>query len=308
MGDVVCFTYDALHRKLSATYPSGAYASVTPSKYFVYDSATVNSVAMTNAKTRLAEAYTCTACPGTKITDLGLSYTARGEVSDVYESTPHSGGYYHATQTYWAHGAASQLSNLVGLPTITYGETIGSTVGLDGEGRITQVTASSGQNPVTGVTYNGASLPTQVNLGSGDSDSFAYDSNTVRMTQFKFNVGTQSQYLSGGLTWNANGSVGQLAITDQFNNANTQTCNYSHDDLARIASANCGSAASQTFSFDPFGNINKSGSPYTFNAFYSSSSNRITCIGGSGQSCTGGFIPTYDSNGNVTNDSNHTYS
>jgi RHS repeat-associated protein len=206
-----------------------------------------------------------------------------------------------------AHGAPSQLSNLPGLPTISYGGTIGSTVGLDGEGRITQVTAGSGQNPVTGVSYNSASAPTQVNFGSGDNDIFAYDSNTLRMTQFKFNVGTQSQYLNGGLTWNANGTLSQLAITDLFNSANTQTCNYSHDDLARIASANCGSAANQTFSFDPFGNINKSGSPYTFNAFYSSSTNQITCIGGSGQSCTGGFIPTYDNSGNVTNDSNHTY-
>jgi RHS repeat-associated protein len=308
IGNIVCFTYDALHRKLSASYPSGSYASVTPSRYFVYDSATVNSVAMANAKTRLAEAYTCTTCPATKITDLGLSYTARGETSDVYESTPHSGGYYHATQTYWPHGAAFQLSNLPGLPTISYGATIGSTVGLDGEGRITQVTAASGQNPVTGVNYSSASLPTQVNLGSGDSDTFAYDSNTLRMTQFKFNVGTQSQYLNGALTWNANGTLGQLAITDQFSSSDTQTCSYTHDDLTRLVGANCGGAASQTFSFDPFGNINKQGSPYTFNAFYSSATNQITCIGGSGQNCTGGVIPTYDLNGNVTSDSNHTYS
>ena len=62
----------------------------------------------------------------------------------------------------------------------------------------------------------------------------------------------------GSLTWNPNGSLGQLQITDPFNSANQQTCTYSHDDLARIASANCGSAASQTFTFDPFGNIDKS--------------------------------------------------
>src|SRR5260370_10668820 len=33
----------------------------------------------------------------------------------------------------------------------------------------------------------------------------------------------------------------------------------------------------------------------------------MTCCGGSGTNCTGGFIPTYDNNGNVTNDSFHTY-
>jgi len=32
------------------------------------------------------------------------------------------------------------------------------------------------------------------------------------------------------------------AITDPFNSANAQTCNDSHDDLARIASANCGAS------------------------------------------------------------------
>jgi len=302
VGNVTCFTYDALHRELSATYPSGAYAGVTPSKYFVYDSATVNGAAMINVKDHLAEAYTCTTCPGTKLTDVGYSYTVRGEVSDVYECTQHSAGYYHLTQGYWAHGAPNALSGLPGLPTIAYGGTIGSTVGLDGEGRITQVTAGSGQNPTTGVTYNQASLPSQVNFGSGDNDIFAYDPNTLRMTQFKFNVGTQSKYYNGALTWNANASLSQLAITDQFNSADTQTCNYSHDDLTRIATANCGSAANQSFSYDPFGNISKSGSPYTFQPTYTSNSptNRFSSIPG----CSSLL---YDNDGNVLNDCNHSY-
>jgi RHS repeat-associated protein len=121
-------------------------------------------------------------------------------------------------------------------------------------------------------------------------------------------VGTQSHYLNGGLTWNPNGTLGQLAITDQFNSGNSQTCNYSHDDIVRVASANCGSAAAQTFAYDPFGNIDKAGSPYTFSATYSAPTNRIVCIGGSGSNCSGGIIPTYDANGNVTVDSLHSYS
>jgi RHS repeat-associated protein len=300
--NVICSTYDALHRLTSITYPSGTYASSTPAKTFVYDSATVNGQAMSNAMGRLAEAYTGPS--DTKTTDLGFSYTARGEVSDVYELTPHSNSsYYHMSQSYWQHGRTSQIGgNLTGLPTISYGGTIGSTVGLDGEGRITQVTGASGQeNPVTGVSYNGASLPTQVTFGSGDSDIFAYDSYTLRMTQFKFNVGTQSKSLTGTLTWNANNTLGQLAMTDQFNSADTQTCNYSHDDLIRIVGANCGTAAAQTFSYDPFGNIAKSGSPYSFQPTYSAATNRMTSL-------PGNFTPRYDANGNVTNDSNHTYS
>jgi RHS repeat-associated protein len=194
------------------------------------------------------------------------------------------------------------LGGLPGLPTITYGGTIGSTVGIDGEGRVTQVIASTGQNPVTGVGYNSASLPSQVTFGSGDNDVFAYDPNTLRMTQFKFNVGTQSNYYNGALTWNANSTLGQLAITDQFNSSDTQTCVYSHDDITRIATANCGSAANQGFSYDPFGNISKSGSPYSFMPTYSTNppTNRFSSLPG----CSS---LSYDNDGNVTNDCNHSY-
>jgi RHS repeat-associated protein len=296
-GDTVCFGYDALHRNTSITY-SGGYASVTPNKYFVYDSAAVNGVAMTNVIGRLAEAYTGSS--SSKIADLGLSYTVRGEVSDTYQSTPHSGGYYHLTQTYWPHGAPAQLSGVPGLPTLTYGGTIGSTVGLDGEGRLTQVTASSGQNPVTGVNYNlyGTPPQTMVTFGSGDSDVFSYDANTFRLTKYQFNVGTGGQSSTGTLTWSANSTLQQLGINDQFNSADNQTCTYGYDDLVRITSANCGSVWSQTFSFDPFGNITKNGSGM-FQPNYSMTRNRISSVGSTNA--------TYDNNGSSTYDTIHNY-
>src|SRR5258708_28005688 len=100
MNNYTCLKYDGLHRVTQTTYPSGTYASpITPTKCFVYDSATVNGTAMLNAKTRLAEAYTSTAtsCPGATTVDEGFSYSARGEVNDVWEKTPNSSGYYHVT-------------------------------------------------------------------------------------------------------------------------------------------------------------------------------------------------------------------
>jgi hypothetical protein len=131
---------------------------VTPTKCYVYDSATVNSQTMANAKTRLAEAYTtsATSCTGSpKTVDEGFSYTARGQVSDVWEETPDSSGYYHVDATYWAHGRLDVLnggtSPLPGLPAITYGASNGS--GLDGKGRITEVTAASGKNPATSISW-----------------------------------------------------------------------------------------------------------------------------------------------------------
>ena len=253
VGNTTCYAYDALHRPTSVTY-SGPYSSSSPTKYFVYDSATVNGITMVNTKSRLAEAYTCSSPCTSKITDLGFSYTARGEVTDVYESTPHSGGYYHVNETYWANGMANAISGLSGLPTITYSP--------DGEGRINSVSASSGQNPLTSTSYNVASETLQVNFGSSDNDSFVYDPNSLRMTKYSFNVNGQS--VIGNLGWNAIGTLATLSITDPFNSADNQSCSYSHDDLTRVSSANCGSVFSQTFSYGAdgagaFGNISKAG-------------------------------------------------
>jgi RHS repeat-associated protein len=292
-GNVVCTAHDALHRQTSITYPSGVYAAVTPSKHFVYDAATVNNQSMLYTKGHLAEAYTCFSTCATKTTDLGLSFTVRGEVTGTYESTPNSNGfYYYASHTYWANRSVNTLSGNIGLPTtISYGP--------DGEGRVNTVSATSGQNPVSGTIYNTASLPTQINYGSGtgDGDTYTWDTNTNRMTQYQFTANSTS--LTGAIGWNVNGTLKTQDITDGFNSADTQNCSYGYDDITRIASANCGSAASQTFAYDPFGNINKSGSPYSFQASYSSSTNRITSIAN--------FTPTYDNNGNVTNDNFHAY-
>ena len=118
----------------------------------------------------------------------------------------------------------------------------------------------------------------------------------AKAAQYKFNVNAQS--VVGNLTWNANGTLQALAITDPLNSANSQTCNYGYDDLVRISSAGCGATWSQTFSFDPFGNISKSGTG-TFQPTYNTM-NRYQTLPG--------FTPSYDANGNLLNDSFHQYS
>ncbi|HKV79530.1 MAG TPA: RHS repeat-associated core domain-containing protein [Candidatus Sulfotelmatobacter sp.] len=278
-GNVSCYAYDSLHRRTSITYPSGPNSANTPIKHFVYDSATVNSVVMANAKARLAEAYTCVSPCTSKITDEGFSYTARGEVSDVYESTPHSGGYYHASASYWVNGVLQNLN----------APAFGMSYAVDGEGR---VYSAGGGSSLGSTTYNAASRPLTVTFGSGDSDSFVYDPNTFRMTQYKYNVNGQS--VVGNLNWNANGTLQSLNITDPFDAANTQNCAYTHDDLTRIASGNCGSIWSQTFTYDAFGNITKTGSSQ-FQPGYNWQTNQMS---------TGA---SYDANGDVLSDGLHSY-
>jgi hypothetical protein len=166
--------------------------------------------------------------------------------------------------------------------------------------RASTVSANSGQNPVTNTVYSVAGQITEVDFGSQDKDTFQFDPNTLREKQFTFAVGSAS--VTGNLTWSPNGTLKTLAITDALNPQATQTCNYGYDDLARIASAGCGGTWSQTFAFDPFGNITKSGSS-SFAAGYllgdGSTNNRI-------QSLPGATV-TYDSNGNLAGDGTYTF-
>jgi RHS repeat-associated protein len=298
IGNITCYSYDALHRILSQTYTTSSPTVATASKNFVYDAATVNSVVMQNAKTNLAEAYTGSS--SSKITDEGFSYTARGNLAGVYQLTPHSSpSYYNVSQTYWLNGGPNVLSGSIGLPsTITYG--------VDGEGRPSTISAASGPNPVTATTYNMYASPNQlsVTFGSGDSDVFTFDPHTLRLNKYQFNVGSQT--VTGTLGWNANWSLGSLGISDPLSTANTQTCSFTADDLARISQASCGAVWGQNFSYDPFGNITKNkitGTGATsFTPIYQSSpsiTNRVSSVGG--------VSATYDSNGNSLNDTFRAY-
>jgi RHS repeat-associated protein len=298
-GICTTFKYDAQHRMTDV----GSNESGSSCKRFRYDNTTgvlgsrPSGVSTANTMGRLAEAETDNCSwPITQasiVTDEWFSYDARGETSDLWQSTPDSNGYYHSNATYWANGALNELSGATNVPTY------GMTWNLDGEGRVSSTTDGNGYHPLVSTSFNAASQPTILNFGSGDSDSYSYDPNTNRMTQYQFNVNGQS--VTGNLSWNANGTLASLLITDPFNSSNTQACSYTHDDLVRIATANCGTA-SQTFSYDAFGNISKSGSPYSFAPTYSPSpsTNHVAQVG----NC----YPTYDANGDAMNDCLHTYS
>jgi RHS repeat-associated protein len=292
-GNTTCYSDDQLHRALDVTYPNGT----TDAKHFVYDAATVNSQPMVNVKGRLAEACTG-ACTSPK-TVLGFSYSARGEVTDTYESTPNSGGFYHVTQSYWPNGAVNALSGLSSVPTIYYGAIDGS--GLDGEGRITEVNAASGQNPVTAASYTPFG-PTSVTYGSGDKDAFTFDPSTGRETVYQFKVGTQNY--NGTVGWNSNGTVQTLTTVDGITGGNpNSTVTYTYDDIGRLSKASDGVNLDQTFSYDPFGNINTTGNPVWWTQTYVATNNQYQASG----MCPNSGSVCYDANGNLRSDSFHIY-
>jgi len=292
-GNVTCYTYDGLHRKTGAIYPSGPNSSVTPAKTFVYDTTTF-SCTSTNLKGRLSEAFTGPS--SAKITDIAYCYSARGETTDEFESTPNSKGYYHTTASYWANGALNVLSGVPSRNAWTFG--------VDGEGRPNTAVDGTTTSLVTATAYNTASQPTGVTLGSGDSDAYTYDPNTGRMTMYQYNIGSTPKLVTGTLGWNPNWSLGSLIIADAFDSANAQTCAYSHDDLARIQSVSCGPSNppngatwNQSFTYDAFGNVTKSGT-ITFAASYLLTNGTTNNQEQSVSSC----VPTYDTNGNLTRD------
>jgi RHS repeat-associated protein len=311
-GIYTCYGYDGLHRLVGADETLD-----TNCRSFVYDSGSPPAgVSVQNTKNRLVEAYTNSACNGhgSVVTDEWFSYDADGQLTDVYESTPHSGGYYHTSASYWATGAINSLSALTAsgtaiFPNIYYGTN--TNTGLDGEGRITKVTAASGTNPLTSATYvtSGTTEPigalTSVTLGSADSDSFTFDPLTGRQKSYAFSVNGVND--TGTLTWNANGTLGTLAIVDNLSGTtDSQTCNYFYDDLARLGGANsngysvdCGTKWQQLFTFDPFGNMKQSGTA-SFTPIYSTSTNQFSSISGVNP-------PYYDASGNLTKDNLNTY-
>ncbi len=265
---------------------------------------------MSNTKDRLAEAETDTcAWPITTtsiLTDEWFSYDKDGRLTDVYEKTPNSGGYYHTTASYWPN---SQLETL-GILNSSGGSAIPlQTYGVDGEGRTNAVTAASGQSPASAIAYSPSTTATalagsltSVTFGSGDSDSYQYNPSTGRMSQYSFNVNGQSAV--GSLTWNANGTLQKLAITDPFNSQDNQTCSNTYDDLARLSGNNCGSVWTQTFSYDAFGNVSKSGSISWLPIYNSPANDNVTS---NNQYKSGWNGASYDANGNLLNDTFNTY-
>jgi RHS repeat-associated protein len=121
------------------------------------------------------------------------------------------------------------------------------------------------------------------------------------MTQYSFNVNGQS--VIGKTTWNTNGTLQKLVITDPFNTQDNQICTYSYDDLARTSGTTC-TAWTQTFTYDPLGNITKGGNS-AWQPIYNSPAN--DGIPTNNQYKTGWNGVSYDASGNLLNDTFNTY-
>jgi RHS repeat-associated protein len=141
-----------------------------------------------------------------------------------------------------------------------------------------------------------------VTYGSGDFDTFGYDPNTARMTSYTNTVGGV-QVQSNAPLWNANGTLGELQTSGT---STILPCSYTYDDLSRLQQSTCGgtiwTTTATTYSYDPFGNIFKSGST-SFQPTYNTASNQFQTLPTVQPGTT-----LYDANGNLTFDGMYTYS
>jgi RHS repeat-associated protein len=293
-GNFLCKQYDGVHR-VTDIIPNSP-SSLNTCRRFRYDNSTgvtgsiPTGIVLNNSLERMVEAETdnCTT-PITPITDEWFSYDNDGRLTDVYELTPHSGGYYRSTVAYFGNGA---VSTFAGIP----GWVDAYVFALDGKGRWYSATQGN-QHPVNAVYYNAADQPVEVDINntSGDKDVYAYNPNsngTGLMKQYQFTVNSISD--TGVVTRNGNDTLASLSITDGFNAGGTQSCSFSYDDLTRLVTDSCGSIWSQTFSYDQYDNLSKSGSS-TFLPGYNTK-NQYTSIGA-----------TYDTAGKITYDSQNKY-
>jgi RHS repeat-associated protein len=225
-------------------------------------------------------------------------YDKDGRMTDEWESTANSGGYYHTTVNYYQNGEFHWLNGIPAYGTFT--------TNLDSNGVPNSTIDNSGTPFIVSLTRDAAGRATTINFGNNNVDSYTFDPYTGNMTNYTFNIFGKT--MSGTLTWNPNGSLKSLAIVDGFNSRGTQTCNYLYDDVGRLGvppnsptppaasplSVDCGSTQwQQAFGYDQYDNLTQAGSG-SWSPGYNSSNNEM--IGS-----------LYDADGKVIYDGVNTY-
>ena len=290
-GVHVCYNHDALGRLTEFQTPTpltqgGCYD-------FIYGDQWAGTP-LTNANLRLVDAVRDLNCNGGHDVDEIFQYDPDGRMTDLWETTPHSGGQYHTQAGYALNGMLNLISGVPGKSAYT--------IVADPNGR---PDSSKYGTTVVGsnVVYNANGSTKEIDYQSSDKDVYTPDPNTGLMTAWAFTVGATTE--SATLTWNANRSLKTLAITDGFHSGGTQTCHFNptdstgtgYDDVGRLVGMDCGTLWHQTFAYDQYDNFSKTSisGATNWNPTYSATTNHM------------GNGATYDSDGQVTYDTNNSY-
>jgi RHS repeat-associated protein len=303
------YTYDTLNRITDTTY-ADTYntGSPTPAEHFDYDVTTGAVFTITSAQHlvgRLVDAYTKTGT--TYVAGRAFSYDPAGRPLNTAECTIDdcaAAWYYNLTYTYDVN------SNPLGFHFLTAGATdFTLTPGYDTKAQLTTLTSSWSDSTHPAALFSSALYGplggmTSATLGSGETESFAYDqrdrlacgtvlkgSSTVYSVALNNANGQCSAYTGSGYSGNGNVTASHDSVNGNWT--------YQYDDFNRLSAASASSGpysgTSMTWTYDHYGNRwtqtkNGTGQSFTF----SGGNNRVS-----------GF--TYDAAGNLLNDGVNSY-
>jgi YD repeat-containing protein len=293
------YTHDAMHRLTQVNYSDGT----TPSVTLAYDQASNWGEPLPYPKGRLTGRFTCspgTSCGNTSSVSAGLTgdvfaFDPMGRVLADYQCMPSScgNGHFDGTYSYNFLGQITGSTNVQG--SVVFTNTYNSAAEL------TQIYSSylsptQAGDVVSGIAYNAAGQPTFDLLSNGITEAWGYDA-----------ANNQSSYTAGAYSNSTLWVGNQLAIsaTDSVNG----NWNYGYDNFGRLSSSSCSSSTT---------NCPGKQASVGFNYVYDQLGNRWqqNLTAGSGPAPQHSFgaynhisdgSAAYDSAGNLTNDSFHTY-
>ena len=327
---------DPLNRLTSKTHSDGTptanfFYDQAPSSWPAW-----SGVSFSYPKRRMTVACTGSTtgtCTGPQ-TAVAYSYDPMGRTSYYWQCTPLNCGNSSIWQTAYSYDLAGDLTSWV-QPYAPTPSSFTVTQSIDGARHIDQVTStlSDSTHPATlatgpnnSIQYNAWGAVSQLQNGCvgsgcavqetyfynkrtqmavaelGNSTTHAADSCRVYSYYVGANASACSELPSNWPTGtNNNGNVAGMYYSDSANSGLSHTASYNYDGVNRLTSAAAtgNSTYSQSYTYDPYGNMGCSASPAETKCIaptYSATTNRIT---------TSGY--GYDLAGNLTGDGTYTY-
>jgi RHS repeat-associated protein len=290
------YGHDALHRLTSIEYSDGS----TPWSFFLYDQSQSNIFSLSNYKGRMTAALTCPSgvtCGSSSppITNTIFSYDPVGRVAEDYQCTPSTcpgNSYFSFPYSY------DYIGDVL---TATDGKGINYTNQYNAIGQLSQISTNwlsptQSGTIVSGIQYNPLGEPTSDQLGNLIAESWTYGAD-----------GNVASYSAGSAYSFSIPSIIGGTFVYSANDVLNGNWSYGYDNFGRLTSSSCSgscpfsqSATAYTYNYDAEGNR------WQQNLTQGTGDNSLHTFGAWNHISDGSVI--YDSAGEITNDSSHTYS
>jgi len=292
------YLHDAMHRLTTVEYDDG----VTPWKTLTYDQSSNWGASLTNGRGRLTGAFTCPSgtyglsCGSTAPSSVGeiFSYDTMGRTAFDEQCTPSTCGHSVFSLNY-GYDYLGDITSATDGTGITYTNTFND-IGQLSQVETNWLSSTQSGDIASTIKYNAFGEPTSDLLGNGIQESWTYGSDAEPDT---YNAGS---------AYNFDVS---FAIAGEYISTSSDSVdgnwNYTYDNFGRLGGSNCsgssacpyGTASAYTYDYDAEGNR-------WHQNLTQGQGNNILHTFGAWNHINDGSV-SYDSAGEVTNDSSHTY-